>query len=405
MQPIRLGIVGLGAMGTEMLAAAVTTPEFTVVRAFDVSPAAVEGARAAYPGIAFASDIAEIVLAPDIDAIYFATPPASHAEGVTAAIQAGKAVFCEKPLAISLADGRRMTEAAERHKVAAAVNFALSDRAAVLEVERALLAGELGEVRGVGIRLSFPQWPRGFQAHAGWLAGREQGGFVREVLSHFVYLTDRLLGPVDAIDVSADAPHTDPRASEVAARGYLLAGNVPVHVSAFAGVAGPELYEWTLHGTHRSYLLRDWGELLMSDGGAWTPVTLAGPRGSESTRLSLFAAAIRGEHPRSLADFPAALRVQTVVETFHRLGHVSEAPIAIAGPDAAPDATAETPKDNQYSGVPAATPGTAPRKPDSGLRPGQTLIDRGHLKRDLAEVARPPFEDGLEALGPVARLA
>jgi predicted dehydrogenase len=319
MQPIRLGIVGLGAMGTDMLAASATTPEFTVVRAFDLSPTAVERARTAQPEVSFAADITEILQAPDVDAIYFATPPASHAEGVIAAIQAGKAVFCEKPLAISLADGRRMTEAAQHHKVAAAVNFALSDRAAVLELERALLAGELGEVRGVDIRLSFPHWPRDFQAHAGWLAGREQGGFVREVLSHFVYLTDRLLGPVNAIDISADAPHADPRASEVAARGYLLAGNVPVHVSAFAGVAGPEVYEWTLHGTRRSYRLHDWGQLLVSDGGAWTPVTLTGPRGSESTRLSLFAAAIRGEHPRSLADFPAALRVQTVVESFHRI--------------------------------------------------------------------------------------
>ena len=42
-------------------------------------------------------------------------------------------------------------------------------------------------------------------------------------------------------------------------------------------------------------------------------------------------------------------------------------PIAIAGPDAAPGATAEAPKDNQYSGAPAATPGTTPIP---------TLIDR-----------------------------
>ncbi|MFC5106418.1 hypothetical protein [Kibdelosporangium philippinense] len=54
-----------------------------------------------------------------------------------------------------------------------------------------------------------------------------------------------------------------------------------------------------------------------------------------------------------------------------------KAPSAIAGPDAAPDATAGTPKDNQYSDVPAATPGTAPLCPDSGLRPGQALIERG----------------------------
>lgn len=307
-------------MGTELLAAAAEAPEFTVVRAFDVNPAAVERVRAAHPGIAFAAGVRDVVESPDVDAVYFATPPAFHAEPVIAAMRAGKAVFCEKPLAISVPDGRRMAEAAAEYGVAAAVNFSLSDRAAVLEVERSLLAGELGEVRGVEVRLAFPRWPRDFQAEAVWLAGREQGGFVREVLSHFVYLTDRLVGPIDPVEVSVDFPRTDSRASEVAARGFLLAGDVRVHVSAFAGVAGPELYEWVLWGTRRSYLLRNWGELLVSDGGEWTPVPLAGPRGSEVTRLALFADAVRGAHPHHLADFAAALRVQTVIEAFHRVG-------------------------------------------------------------------------------------
>jgi hypothetical protein len=41
-----------------------------------------------------------------------------------------------------------------------------------------------------------------------------------------------------------------------------------------------------------------------------------------------------------------------------------------------PGGTAETSKDNQYSDVPAAPPGTTSLYPDFGLRPGQTLIDR-----------------------------
>lgn len=315
--PVRLGIVGLGAMGTEMLAAADTLAQFTVVRAFDVDPAAADRARAAHPAISLTANVREVVESPDVDAVYVATPPVFHAELAIAAMRAGKAVFCEKPLAISLADGRRMAAAAAECGVAVAVNFALSDRNAVVEVERSLVAGEVGEVRGVDVRLSFPRWPRDFQAGAAWLAGRDQGGFVREVLSHFVYLTDRLLGPLDPVDVGVDLPHTDPRGSEVAARGFLRAGDVPVHVSAFAGTAGPELYEWILWGTRRSYLLRNWGELLVSDGGEWTPVTLAGPRGSEATRLCLFADAVRGGSPRCLANFATALRVQEVVEAFH----------------------------------------------------------------------------------------
>jgi predicted dehydrogenase len=322
--PIRLGILGLGAMGTEMLASAAALSDFAVVRAYDVSPAAADRARTRYPDLSFAASAREIVDSADVDAVYIATPPMFHAEPAIAAMRAGKAVFCEKPLAISLADGRRMAAAAAESGVAQAVNFALSDRNAVLELERSLAAGEVGKVRGVEIRLSFPRWPRDFQVHAAWLAGRDQGGLVREVLSHFVYLTDRLSGPLDPVEVGVDFPHADPHASEVAARGFLRAGGVPVHVSAFSGIAGPELYEWILWGTRRSYLLRNWGELLASDGGEWKPVPLTQPSGSEKTRLLLFADAVRGGNPRYLADFATALRVQEVVEAFHHTNVVGQ---------------------------------------------------------------------------------
>jgi predicted dehydrogenase len=150
------------------------------------------------------------------------------------------------------------------------------------------------------------------------VAKREQGGFIREVFSHFAYLTDRLLGPLRPVDVSVDYPFDDPRASEVSARGLLRSGDVPVQVSALSGMAAPELYEWILWGERRSYLLRNWGELFVVDGDGWSPVDLPGDRGSEATRLSLFARAIRGDRQHNLADFAAAFRVQQVVEAFHR---------------------------------------------------------------------------------------
>jgi len=44
-------------------------------------------------------------------------------------------------------------------------------------------AGRLGQVAGISINLHVPQWPRAFQASAGWLKGRTQGGYCREVFS------------------------------------------------------------------------------------------------------------------------------------------------------------------------------------------------------------------------------
>jgi predicted dehydrogenase len=220
-------------------------------------------------------------------------------------------VFCEKPLAVSLEDGKRMLDAATESGLANAVNFALSDRDAV----RHIAGQDLGTVRGVDIRLQFPQWPRRWQASATWLAEREQGGFVREVLSHFVYLTDRLAGPPEPVWTTVDYRGDG---SEVAARGLLRAGDVPVHVSAMADLSGPELYEWIIWGTRRSFLLRDWAQLFVSEeGGEWQPVKVS-DHGSEATRLSLFAQAIRGTATPDLADFASGWRVQQAIEAFHR---------------------------------------------------------------------------------------
>ncbi|MET9231648.1 Gfo/Idh/MocA family oxidoreductase [Lentzea sp. NPDC003310] len=299
--PIRLAVVGLGAMGTRMLTAARQHPGYTVVAGVDVAPRALD-----VPVFSSLDDVLS-----DVDAVYVSTPPASHAELVLKAFAAGKAVFCEKPLAVDLAEARALAEAAAGRPNA--VNFALSDMAATLEIERRLPS--IGELRGVEVRLQFPRWPRAFQADATWLSRAEQGGFVREVLSHFVYLTDRLLGPLTVESVSADFP--EPGAAEVAARGVLRGGDVPVHVSAFSGLAGPEVYEWTVWGTERSLRLDQWALLSTSDGGPWERVELE-QTGSDYSRLTSFARAVRGEHPRDLADFAAGQRVVEVVEAFLR---------------------------------------------------------------------------------------
>lgn len=299
--PIRLAVVGLGAMGTRMLTAARSHPGFTVVAGVDVAPRTLD-----IPVVTSLDDVLS-----DVDAVYVSTPPASHAELVHKAFAAGKAVFCEKPLAVDLGEARAMAEAAAGRPNA--VNFALSDMPATIEIERRLPS--LGALRGIEIRLQFPKWPRAFQADATWLSRSEQGGFVREVLSHFVYLTDRVLGPLTVESVSSDFP--EPGAAEVAARGVLRGSGVPVHVSAFSGLAGPEVYEWTAWGTERSLRLGQWALLSTSDGGPWEPVPLE-QTGSDYSRLTLFAQAVRGEHPRDLADFASGQRVAEVVEAFLR---------------------------------------------------------------------------------------
>jgi predicted dehydrogenase len=305
-QVIGLGVIGLGAMGSEMLGIAVGHPEFEVMLAADP-------ARLAPGGVPYTPDAQRVIDHPDIDAVYIASPPSTHAGHAVQAMKAGKAVFCEKPLAIDLDEGAEMVSVAAELGAVNALNFVLSDRAASVEVGRALRAGEAGTVLGVDVRLLFPEWPRAFQREAGWVAGREQGGFLREVASHYLFLTDRLLGPLTRSHTQiANGP-----GAETAVSGLLTAaGGVPVRVSGQVA-AGPESYEWTLYGSRASYRITEWGRLLKGDGSGWREVTLDGPRGDERTRLTEFARAVRGE-PTTLAGFPAGLRIQRLIEDFHR---------------------------------------------------------------------------------------
>jgi predicted dehydrogenase len=309
--PIRLGIVGLGAMGRHVLEVALGHPGYRVTHAADLDPSTVSQLQAEHPEVRFSTAPADVIDA-DVDAVYVATPPATHAAFVVPALAGGKGVFCEKPLAITAEDGEAMMTASAGRP--AAVNFALSDRLATRYVEQALVDGRVGDVLGVEIRLNFPVWPRAFQAEATWLAGRAQGGFVREVFSHFAYLTDRLLGPLTVVHTRLG--HRD-ETSESSAYGLMLAGEIPVVLTGSAGVAGPTTYEWILRGTEQSYLLRDWRDLLVAEGDEWIPVELPGDEGSEDSRLSLFAAILRGEATSDLADFASAQRVQQIVEAFH----------------------------------------------------------------------------------------
>ncbi|AKU17727.1 Gfo/Idh/MocA family protein [Luteipulveratus mongoliensis] len=317
---LRLGIIGLGAMGAELLSAGQDHPDVVITRAADPSAAAVESARAVDPSVALGQDPAQVIKDDTLDAVYVASPPATHAAYVVDAMRAGRHVFCEKPLAVSQTDADAMLAAERDSGLVGAVNFSLSDRAAVLEVERALLAGEVGDVLGVQIDLRFPEWPRAFQQDARWVAGRAEGGFLREVFSHFAYLTQRLLGPITIEEATTSYPADGGETSAFARLSAQQADrSVPITLSGLVGSSAPETYDWTLLGEQRSYRLSDWSRLEASERTepGWRPVELAGENGSERTRLSAFAAATRGERSPSLASFADAYGVQQLVEALH----------------------------------------------------------------------------------------
>jgi predicted dehydrogenase len=302
-------------MGQRMLGSMALNRQFSVVSAWDPNPGACDRTRELYPEIRITDSAEDAIEAEDAGVVYIACPPVWHKVHAVAAMQAGKAIYCEKPLGVDVAESRDLVEQARAAGVVNIVNFSLASAAAVTEVGKRLDAGALGDLAGVDVRIHFSQWPREWQIDAAaWLSYREQGGFTREVLSHWVYLTERLFGRAQLRHAAARYPGDEGAETHVVAE--LEAGGLPVSIAGSVGGVGPDLVEYTIWGSRQSCRIFDWNRLLSSDGAEWQPqlTHIDDPRQlGYQLQLDNVAAAIAGAS-HSMPDFAAALSVQILIE-------------------------------------------------------------------------------------------
>ena len=316
--PYKVVFIGLGVMGHRMLGNMHKHEAFELHAGWDPDASAREATKAQYPDIDIAETPDGMIARPETDVVYIASPPASHRDHVSTAVAAGKTVFCEKPLGVDVADSRAMVEEVEGAGILNAVNFPFARAVAADYIIGELSAGGLGEVIGADLRLHFSSWPREWQVNAAeWLSKRAEGGFTREVVSHYVYLTERLFWKAELLAAHPhypDGPNGDGAETHLLAQ--LACGGIPVSLAASVGGAGPDLVEYTVWGSRRSYRVFDWNQLFSSDGGPWERGLshIADPREEGYRRmLDNFVAQLEGR-PHTMASFAQALSVQELVE-------------------------------------------------------------------------------------------
>lgn len=316
-----IGLIGLGVMGQRMLARLAAHPRLRAAVVWDADPAAVARTLAAHPGCKAADSAAALIATPGLASLYIATPPGPHMALSEAAFDAGLAVLCEKPLTTDVDAARRCIDRIEREGRRAAVNFSLasSPGLAVLQATWGSgQAGPLGALQQVDIELAFAAWPRPWQAAAGaWLAQRAEGGFGREVLSHFIFVLQRVLGPA-TVQRAQPAYPADGVGAETALRAQLLAGGVPVQVTGRVGADAPDDFnrmQWT--GSGGGMVLHDWFGLQqqLGPGPDWQPLGDAASLRAEGqvNQLAQWVAMIEGR-PHGLPGFAEALAVQQTIE-------------------------------------------------------------------------------------------
>ncbi|NNM75149.1 Gfo/Idh/MocA family oxidoreductase [Enterovirga sp. DB1703] len=311
-----MGIIGAGIMGERMLGAALDHASHAVRVAgiWDPAPAALDRIRARFPAAPILSDSASLIAASDC--AYIASPPASHLGHARAALAAGKSVFVEKPLAVDLADARAfVAEAGDR----GAVNFPFASSLGVETLRRWIGEGAVGRPLRIAIEVSFATWPRSWQADAaGWLDRRPEGGFTREVVSHFLFLSRRLGGPLAGLEGRAEFP--EPGRSERRVAATLTAGGIPVSLAGTVGGTDRDDHNtWLIEGEAGAVRLRDWAiaERRAPDGTFHpAPDALPNEKGRPIAlrrQLEGVARLARGE-PHRLATMQEAFEVQEIVE-------------------------------------------------------------------------------------------
>jgi predicted dehydrogenase len=140
---LRAGIIGAGFMG-EVHARAVRAAGAAVARVAVSNPEG-SAAAAARLGADWAAESAEaLVTADDVDVVHVCTPNALHAPLAARALAAGKPVVCEKPLATTVEDARRLTAGARQAALVATVPFVYRYHATVREARSRIAAGEAG---------------------------------------------------------------------------------------------------------------------------------------------------------------------------------------------------------------------------------------------------------------------
>jgi predicted dehydrogenase len=143
-KPLRVALIGAGGIGSLRAWAVSQTPDLVLTAVVDLDPGRREQVASRYNARAV-DDFGQVVHGEDIDVVLVSTPPNLHASMAIAALQAGKHVLCEKPLATNVEDARQMCAIAEEKAVFLKTGFNHRYFPCMAFARRLIDSGQIGE--------------------------------------------------------------------------------------------------------------------------------------------------------------------------------------------------------------------------------------------------------------------
>ncbi len=248
-EPVAVGLAGVARHGATILRAIRASEGCRLAAACDVDRRALDGAAKEH-GFRAATSFEEMIADPSIEGILLATPNHLHRPQALAALEAGKHLFVEKPLALDAAECREIAEAARRAGRVVEVGHNTRKRRVFRRTKELLDAGMLGRVVACHAHMSFDFGLR--SVIPDWKKDPEQCPLLpmTQLGIHFIDTLQWLIGPVAGVSCAAASaamkrPGDEPVIDSVAALLRFASGAVGTIQSHY--VTAPT-YEVLLYG-------------------------------------------------------------------------------------------------------------------------------------------------------------
>jgi myo-inositol 2-dehydrogenase/D-chiro-inositol 1-dehydrogenase len=190
---VRIGLIGSGRIARVHADAYRRVEGGAIVRCVDLVPE-VAATFARDFGIEADRSVDAMLERDDLDAVIVASPNGAHADQVIAALDAGKHVFCQKPIALTRADADRIVARVEASDRVSQFGFMLRFTPPLGALRERVVRGELGDL------IAFRAAVFGWEPSAEWFYDpRLGGGVILDTLVHFADLVRWLLGPVTRV--------------------------------------------------------------------------------------------------------------------------------------------------------------------------------------------------------------
>jgi UDP-N-acetyl-2-amino-2-deoxyglucuronate dehydrogenase len=209
------------------------------------------------------TDYAEVLAQAPVDAVYLAVPHHLHYEMIVAALEAGKAVFVEKPVTRTLAEGRKLIELAANRKVG--VNYQYRYDSGCYPLARAIQSGTLGRIHSIRINVPWHRTQSYFD-QAAWhkTIAQAGGGTLITQGSHFLDVALWALGeaPVSAMGYTA-TPGFDVEVDTLAHGLVETSGGTLINIAATMAAASEHAVRIEVYGERGTgiYSNRPWSSV------------------------------------------------------------------------------------------------------------------------------------------------